>query len=343
MALLVISANSRGRAEQRGKRPGLRLAESLKSTGVFSLLDVPSNFYLAGLRGKAYVLGLYFRSAIEMFRRRDEEIFFYNCPPAYVPLYLVALLCRLARPSLLLADGINCVGLKHWEAQFFRFFRRVVSLPSNETIHRHLGPMDGFIWFPGLADPRGNAGRDAKSPASKISLLYNSSLLVHNAPELALSVAAGREWIEVVVTETESTFRAYLAGARIAVGAFPENLRFVGVLSATEYAELMAEVDGLLLCRDEAVFWNKYNFPSKLIEALERNLPTISLFPISGVSGNLYFTFGLGAGTEAGLRSYLENWAGGAFEPEKRQFLDMCDARRLRRWVLGESAAVPAA
>lgn len=343
MAILVISSNSRGRPEGHGKRPGLRLAQSLNATGVFSLLDVPSNFYLAGLRGKAYVLWLYLLSAIELIRRRNEEVFFYNCPPAYVPLYLIALVSRSGRPSLLLADGINCIGLRRGEARFFGCFRRIVSLPSNETIDRLLAPSDRFIWFPGLARLPGKAGRSRPSDASRVTLLYNSSLLSHNAPELALYVAAGHRWVEVVVTETESSFRAYLACAGIATCSFPANLRFLGVLTASEYGELMAEVDGVLLCRDESVFWNKYNFPSKLVEALERNLPTISLFPISGVSGGLYFTFDLEAGTEDGVRSYLSSWAKGAFETEKRQFLAMCDARRLRRWVLGETAAAPAA
>lgn len=342
MALLVISANASGRTLPLNKRPGLQLVESLRRFGVFSLLDVPSSFYLNGVRGQMKILGLYLRAAVELIRHRNQEIFFYNCPIAYIFLYLVALCCRRNRPSLLLADGINCVWMKYSPALFLKLFRRVVSLPYNEVIQSVAGGPTNFIWFPGCSSLHGGRSRESRLPNDIVRLLFNSSLLQNNKPEWALTLSRQYNWMKIIVTDTESNFRDYLLSVNITCDeAIPANLQFVGVLPVFEYEKLIASVDGVLLCRDEELFSNKYNFPSKLVEALQVDVAIVSLYAISNVPEALYYLLDPNRESAARVRTYLDQGCRGEFRSKRREFLALCDVDILRRWVsAGEETLV---
>jgi hypothetical protein len=333
MAILVISENSRGRLISNYKKPGLSLVKTLSNSAVFSLLDVPGTFYLKSIKGRIYLLWLYTKSFVEMAKRRHEEIFFYNCPLAYLPLYLFAFLLRGRRPSLFLADGINCSGLKYSEGYFLSCFKRVISLPRNEFIDRRLTDARNYLWYPGCIMSADERVETEYSDGKTIRLLFNSTLLSHNSPENIVTLAIENDWLEIVVTEEVDNFTTYLASINSSSPCIPLNISFVGILSNEDYQRLLRQVDGVLLCRDETNFSNKYNFPSKLIEALQFDIATISLYPIFGVSENLYFKFNGVKQSQASLYCYIKNWRRHLFESEKTGLLSMCDIDRLKRWV----------
>lgn len=334
MALLVISKNTIGSTLPLNKRPGFQLAESLKHIGVFSLLDVPSFIYLTGAGGRLKILNLYLRAALELIRYRNQEIFFYNCPIAYVFLYLIALLCRFQRPSLLLADGLNCIGMRYSPALFLKFFRRVISLPYNEVIQGVAGGPANYIWFPGFSNFNRGRPRDFCLSNETVRLLFNSSLLPNNEPEWVLTLSRQYSWMEIIVTDTESNFRNYLSNMNVPLKeAVPENLQFVGVLPFWQYEGLVASIDGILLCRNELLFSNTYNFPSKVIEALQTDIAIISLYPISHVADNLYYLLDPCNASVARVQAHIDQMRRSVYLSKRREFLDLCDVGRLHRWV----------
>ena len=338
MALLVISANDSNCTLPINKRPGLQLVGALRRFGVFSLLDVPSTFYLTGVGGRLKILGLYLRAALELIRNRNQEIFFYNCPIAYVFLYLVTLFCKRNRPSLLLADGINCVFMKFSPAFFLKLFRRVITLPYNEVIQSVLIGRNNSIWYPGCSNLRGGRQRESRLPNDIVRMLYNSSLLPNNKPEWVLTLSRQYSWMEIIVTDTESNFRDYLSRMNIAFDeSIPENLQFVGVLPFSVYEKLISAIDGVILSRDEELFSNKYNFPSKLVEALQVDVAIVSLYVISNVPDDLYCLIDSGYDSEVRIRSHLGQLSQGEYRSKRREFLDLCDVGRLHRWVSADA------
>lgn len=338
MALLVISRNAGGDTSSAGKYPGVRLVETLSAAGVFSLLDVPSRLHVRSFGESTGMLRRYIGAAITLIRHRNKEVFFYNLPLAYLPLYLVSLLTRFRLPSLLLADGHNCFGMESRALFFLRLFRRVISLPLNDVICRRAEGSEDVLWFPGCAVGPTPRRREARMAGEKVTLVFNSSLLSHNSPETALKLARETPWMEIVVTDSESKFRQYLDSVLLAsAAALPANLRFAGPLPVADYLQLMADVDGVLLCRDERVFANAYNFPSKLIEALQLGVPLISQHPITSVSPDLYCLIKLGRESIAEVSEYIDRFHQGAFLDAERKFLALCRVDRLKSWVIGQS------
>jgi hypothetical protein len=335
VAILVVSKNSYGLPVSDKKQPGIVLVDKLKNSDVFNLIDVPGYFYLTGFRGRLTILILYLKAIIKVACTK-EEIFFYNLPPAYLPLYIMSFFTRLHRPSLFLADGINCLLLSFSERMFFRFFRRVLYLPINEVIVDLSRNNHCFKWFPGFAD-RKNVNFDfkrARESFLRARLLYNSSLLKHNSPELILDLARDNYFIDIIVTESKDDFYSYLLknGFEVPVN-FPVNINFVGRLTSEEYLNEMISADAVLLLRNERIFWNKYNFPSKFIEALQLNIPLFSLFDISGVSNNLYFSCHSNKINLLEFNNFWSLWYCGSFDKEKMDFIGLCDSSRLRSWI----------
>lgn len=334
MALLVISSNDSSGTFPLKKRPGLQLVDALRRFEVFSLLDVPSNFGLIWFGGRLKIMGLYLRAILELIRNRNQEIFFYNCPIAYVFLYLVALFCKRTRPSLLLADGINCVFMKFSPVLFLKFFRRVITLPNNEVIQSLSSERENYIWYPGYSSLKEGHPRESRVPNDIVRFLYNSSLLPNNKPECLLTLSRQYSWMEIIVTDTESNFKDYLSRTNIAVDVLiPENLHFVGVLPFSEYGKLIRAVDGVILSRDEELFANKYNFPSKLVEALQVDIAIVSLYAISNVPDILYSLINSGYDSEVRIRAHLGQLSQKEYRSKREEFLALCDVGRLHRWV----------
>lgn len=336
LPLLVISRNATASARPHGKIPGVRLVETLQAVGAFSLLDVPSYFYERSLFGRFAVLGRYAGAALELARLRGEEVFFYNLPISYLPLYFVAALTRFRRPSLFLADGVSCFGMRGRVSLFFRWFRRIISLPWNDEIRLRAAASGEVLWFPGCALASVPRRRAVRQPPTVVTLLFNSALLPHNSPESAVRLAAANSWLRVVVTETEETFRHYLRTVQAGpTPPFPDNVRFTGPLPVAEYQAVLASVDGVLLCRDEGDFANSFNFPSKLIEALQLGVPLVCQHPISSVSPNLYCLIGSGEASVTSVGDYIARFSESAFLDSEREFLSLCSIDRLLSWVEG--------
>ena len=334
MAILVISSNTVASKLSTDKRPGLKLAEALQQAGIFTLFDVPSYFYRNSTFGNLIIIFSYLRIALQIIRPSREEIFFYNAPVAYSLLYWFALFSRLRRPSLLLADGVNCYGMKWNPLLFLRMYRRVITLPMNHDIANILSKSSNFIWLPGICNVGGFTRNNLIVDNKAIKLLYNSALLANNGPEVILDFAIKNDWCEVVVTETEDNFLNYLSSElkRTEI-LIPTNLQFLGVLSSVEYLQLLNVVDGILLCRDERHFQNKFNFPSKFVEALHLGLPVISLFAISYVPSILYHNCASVNLSSLNFPDILHQHGSDEFKEERNYFLGLCDTLRLQTWL----------
>jgi len=149
-----------------------------------------------------------------------------------------------------------------------------------------------------------------------------------------LTLSRQYSWMEIIVTDTESNFRNYLSNMNVAFKeAVPENLQFVGVLPFWQYEELVANIDGILLCRNELLFSNTYNFPSKVIEALQAEIAIISLYSISHVADDLYYLLDPGNASVARVRAHIDQMRRSEYSSKRREFLDLCDVGRLHRWV----------
>ncbi len=333
MTLLVISRNETGEATSLKKFPGVRLVEALSAFGAFTLVDVPSYLNTWSPRGIARILHRYLSAVVTIVRYRDEEVFFYNLPKAYLPLYAAHVLTRFARPGLFLADGVNCTKMEHNELAFLALFNRLISLPMNDVLRAIARDLRRVIWFPGFAGVTPVSPRRARSKAGSATLMYNSSLVPHNEPESLITLVEQRPWLSVVVTDTEESYRRYLLTINSdPTRPLPERLRFAGPLNLTNYRNLACSVDGVLLCRDEAQFANRYNFPSKLIEAIQLGVPIICTHPIGAIRSELYCMLGGGESNSA-LWEYLEQYHTGAFGDAEREFLALCDAQRLMEWL----------
>jgi hypothetical protein len=301
---------------------------SLRDAGIFELVDVPNTLYLKGIKGRIYLLGLYIYSFIDLFNYRKQEYYFYNFHKAYFPLYLLCLILKFRRPSLFLADGINCTGIKQNEVLFLSMFKRIISLPKNAVISKN----SDYIWFPGCLEKDSYPINKTYKNDQKLKLLFNSNLIKHNSPEKIIEFAKKNALIKILISESEPSFISYLQLLNFNSLFIPPNIQFVGVLSGDDYLNLLKHVDGILLLRDENDFYNKYNFPSKIIEALGHNIPIINTFPISSISNNLYFEFKKEY-SEKNLRYYLKKWHEGCFEFDRQLFLKNCDPEILSDWL----------
>ena len=227
--------------------------------------------------------------------RTTRRFLFYGLFIVFIPLSIAVILYsigwQLNLENCSNVELLNCLGIRQSPFLFFKFFRRIISLPLNEIIRHKLSTSNNYIWYPGFSSLKPGHHKQSDLPEGKLSLLFNSSLLRHNSPESILTLAQENSWIKITVTDTEDNFRTYFKNNGIKIKSeIPENLKFIGILQFDEYVALIKQVDGILLCRDESLFENQYNFPSKFIEALQLNIPFFSLFKISPVSQSLYFT-----------------------------------------------------
>ena len=328
MAVLVISKNDKKSHNLSLKKPGMKLVSSLRDAGIFQLLDVPNTLYLKGIKGRIYLLGLYIYSFVKLFNYRKQEYYFYNFHKAYLPLYLLCLVIKLRRPSLFLADGINCTGIKQNEVLFLSIFKRVISLPKNAAISKK----SDYIWFPGCLEKDCLPINKSYKTNDKLKILFNSNLIRHNYPEEIIAFAKRNESIKILISESRQSFITYLKLLNFKNLFIPSNIQFVGVLSENDYLNLLKHIDCILILRDESNFYNKYNFPSKIIEALGHNIPIINTYPISSISKNLYFEFKKEY-SEKDLRYYLKKWHEGYFEFDRKCFLKNCDPKILSDWL----------
>ena len=204
----------------------------------------------------------------------------------------------------------------------------------NHDIANILSKSLNFIWLPGICSVDGFTRKNLLVNNKRIKLLYNSALLTSNGPEVILDFAIKNDWCEVVVTETEANFSNYLSSElkRTEI-LIPTNLQFLGVLSSVEYLQLLNVVDGILLCRDERHFQNKFNFPSKFVEALHLGLPVISLFAISYVPSILYHNCASVNPSRLDFSDILHQQASDEFKVERDNFLGLCDRLRLKSWL----------
>lgn len=333
MAILIISTNTEGRHTSINKRPGLQFVNALRDASIFSLVDVPGYLYLSGLSGSLKILRFYTNGIIKLLRSKERDIFFYNFPLAYLPIYLILIISRLHRPSLVLADGINCVGLRRSHYLFFKLFNRIIFLPINNDIKPYLNDGCKYIWYPGIVINKKR--RNKNSRTDNIRLLYNSNLLAHNSPELLLEFARNNSSLTICITEYEESYKNFLHINNIECSNIPVNINFLGIIPYDDYILLFDEIDGILLIRDENIYWNKYNFPSKLIEALQNNIPMLSLFDIINIPSNLYLLIEGKGNVEQCILNYINKWNAGSFESEKNEFLYICDSKRLLKWLNG--------
>ena len=332
MAVLIISRNAY-KSSMATKLPGLRLVEKLESDKVFTLIDVPSYFYMNSILGRIQVLYKYILSIFKLISSKDKEFFFYNFTPAYLGLYLVIICLILKRPNLFLADGDNCLAMKHSPNFFLKLFKKVISLPLNELIATKLTNNNRTIWYPGYYDGILEF-KKYRVQSAKPVLLFNSTLTSHNGPELALLFAQLNPWLDLVITSDRVDIEKYLKKRFFdKVPSIPVNVKFIGLLEYSNYIDLIKSVDGILLCRDENIFANKYNFPSKFIEALKYDIPVLSFFPISSVSDNIYFLIDYNdKDLINNIQSFIESKKANYIQ-SRNHFLKCCDTARLLKWL----------
>jgi glycosyltransferase involved in cell wall biosynthesis len=331
--VLVISAGGVSRDARQYKVPGVRLAEQLAKEQVFELIDSPAT--LSGMEISCVVSEL-FRYlkilGILVTQERSRDIYFYNFHKAYIPLYLGCLLFRLTRPSIFLADGVNCTGLYSIGiSNFSKLFNRIVSLPH---IKQKLVPKKKIVQFPGCAALTPCLIHEQQIEGEALLLLYNSSFLAHNSPELLLRLSALNKEFSVTSTGTASEYENYLVAKQL---TFDKKelfaIKFLGQLSLNDYYAIAQRSKAIILFRDEAVFENRYNFPSKLIEALRFGVPLISYYPISGVPCDLYLLNRDMRILTEDIDAYVVFMNTDCFKKIKRSFLLKCSGEYLRKQI----------
>lgn len=258
------------------------MVRGLEKLAIFSLLNIP-----ASIRNnpnipefvKCYLVGIWH------FLKSKETIYFYNFHKAYVILYVLHLVIHLKRPCLLLADGVNCFGLSASNFNgWSRLFSNIIMLPSVTTCNNR----SNLIPFRGLADVYGTVERqELKQHVSTV--LYNSSFIANNHPEELIPFATYNNAITIEVTGTLADFRDYLIrNTDRSSNSIPINIKFLGDLTDIDYNRKLQTIDAILIFRNEALFANQYNFPSKCIEAVKSRIPIISNYEITGLPDELY-------------------------------------------------------
>jgi hypothetical protein len=331
--VLVISAGGVSLDARQYKVPGVRLAEQLAKEQVFELIDSPAtlsgmeiSFVVSELIRYLKILG------ILVTRERSRDIYFYNFHKAYIPLYLGCLLFRLKRPSIFLADGVNCTGLYSIGiSNFSKFFNRIVSLPH---INPKLTLKKQIIQFPGCAALTPCLLHEQQIKSEALLLLYNSSFLAHNSPELLLRLSALNKEFSITSTGTASEYENYLVTKQL---TFDKKellaIKFLGQLALNDYYAIAQRSKAIILFRDEALFENLYNFPSKLIEALQLGVPLISYYPISGVPCDLYLLNKDLKTFSEDIDAYVAFMNTDYFKKVKKNFLLRCSGEHLRKQI----------
>lgn len=340
MHLLIVSRQGVARDHRDFKIPGIRLVEELKNAGAFMLFDVPATLpYWSPIELLKTIRNYFsaFRTIASLNRKID--VYFYNFHIAYVPIYFIYLITKRRPPCLFLADGQNCIGMRLLGIKrFLGFFYRIISLPCLKN--DNVPSSTKFIWYPGCADITPDMRNIPKRP--KMKLLYNSSFLVHNAPERLLEIANKNPDFSIYSTGYESDFRNYLQTISFTVTELEiSRVTFLGNLSLKEYFNQAIDSAAIILIRDESQFENATNFPSKFIEAIQLNVPLLSGFNISGVPDNLYF---LCENLKINSNLLLQHRDSLNLVENKQlidDFLVRCSNIRLKRWLYKPEQNVP--
>lgn len=316
---LIISTSSLSGV----KTPGLALARGLENHGIFRLFDIP-----ASLKGKIYIkniLKCYLDGLLTIcFSKRD--VYFYNFHKAYILLYLVFLIYKRKRPSLLLADGVSCFGLRRVNfCLWSRLFRNIICLPDLVECE----DCASLISFRGLADVYRTVSRSC-SHNKTTNFLYNSSFIANNHPEEVLTFAHANPHISVEVTGSQFDFDEYLLKKNNGLRTItPKNLVFLGNLNDADYQQKLETTTAILIFRNEYLFENKFNFPSKCIEAIKSRIPIVSKYPISGLPNELYLLCSDGMVTSESLIYNLINTD--EYEKIRDRFLFDCSGAYLKK------------
>jgi len=273
------------------KMPGVSLIRSILESYNSNYLYVPSSPSILdmspGSSKYLHFIFLYCAALLKLLslivKKRNLRIVFYNFPKAYVFVYFLVLL--RGRPSLILADGLNCFSLEKLGFRFFNLFYKIISLPLVDE-SRFSSHQNKALWMPGLIskDLFKNEEIKKKYEYEKDYLVYNSVPLKHNGPRTLLEEAVGME-VDILITDTKENF-INISGLN--EHNIPKCMKFIGKLEWSDYLNLLESSLGVLLIRDENIFANKYNFPSKAIEALSKGVPVYSRHTISGLNKSLY-------------------------------------------------------
>lgn len=255
---------------EKNQRPGFLFGHRLATTFGMEIVDLSfkNHFFIT--------IYLWFGLFRQIWCCRERRIYFYNFPIHYLPVYFFYLLIFWRRPSLLLADGVNCFGLRLFrERLFLSLFDKIICLPSGVGAEK-----PNITWFPGFFPASLPAVQQEKTV--KPYFVFNSNFLKYNGIDDFLKFVADNPTLEVVVTGSAAR---YILGTEIRY----KNISMLPDLDYKDYLKLVHHSMGVLLFRDETFFENKYNFPSKLFEAFSLGVPVVSLYPISGAvpDGNL--------------------------------------------------------
>lgn len=311
------------------KMPGVSLIRSILESYNSNYLYIPSSPSILDQETGSYkylnFIFLYFTALLKVLililKKRNLRIVFYNFPKAYIFIYFLVLL--RGKPRLILADGLNCFFLDKLGFRFFNLFKRIISLPlvdeSRFSSHQHKA-----FWMPGLVSKDLSKNLEIKKEYEyeKDYLVYNSVPLEHNGPRILLDEADGME-VDILITDTKENFKK-ISGLK--EHDIPESLRFIGKLEWGDYLNLLESSLGVLLIRDENIFANKYNFPSKAIEALSKGVPIYSRYTISGLNNSLYIQLPSLNQSVNSMNEYKEKFLNDFSNKERDKFFSFCSS-----------------
>tara|TARA_B000000475_G_scaffold272229_1_gene272675 strand:+ start:230 stop:1249 length:1020 start_codon:yes stop_codon:yes gene_type:complete len=309
------------------KMPGVSLIRNILESYNSNYLYIPSSPSIldqeTGSNKYLHFIFLYCSAILKVLvlilKKRNLRIVFYNFPKAYVFVYLLVLL--RGRPRLILADGLNCYCLDKLGSKFFNLFNKIISLPIVDE-SRFSSHQNKALWMPGLVsnDLSNNLEIKKKYQHRKDYLVYNSVPLEHNGPKVLFEEAEGME-IDILITDTKENFMK-ISGLK--EYHFPKSLKFIGKLEWDNYLNLLESSLGVLLIRDEKIFANKYNFPSKVIEALAKGVPVYSRYPISGLDKSLYIRLSSLNQSINSINEYKEQFSKDFLNKERDKFFSFC-------------------
>jgi len=327
--IYLISSHKDPRAGSgNNKIPGVSLIRSILEGFNSNYLYVPSSPSILDLSpGSHRYLHFIFLYCIALLKllslilkKRNLRVVFYNFPKAYVFIYFLVLL--RGRPRLILADGLNCFCLDKLGFRFFNLFNKIISLPLVDD-SRFSSHQNKVLWMPGLVskDLSKNLEIKKKYEYEKDYLVYNSVPLEHNGPRILLEEADGME-VDILITDTKENF---IKISGLEEHDIPESLKFIGKLEWSDYLNFLESSLGVLLIRDENIFANKYNFPSKAIEALSKGVPVYSRYTISGLNQRLYIQLSSLNQSVNSMNEYKEQFLKDFSNKEKDIFFSFCN------------------
>ena len=327
--IYIISSHKDPRAGSgNNKMPGVSLIRSILESYNSNYLYIPSSPLILDLGPGSYkyihFIFLYCTALLKVLslilKKRNLRVVFYNFPKAYVFIYFIVLL--RGRPRLILADGLNCFCLDKLGFRFFNLFNKIISLPLVDD-SRFSSHQNKAFWMPGLVSKDLSDSLEIKKQYEyeKDYLIYNSVPLEHNGPRILLEEAGGME-VDILITDTKENF-IEISGLK--EHDIPENLKFIGKLEWSEYLNFLESSLGVLLIRDENIFANKYNFPSKAIEALSKGVPVYSRFTISGLNHRLYIQLSSLNQSIDSMNEYKEQFLKDFSNKERDIFFSFCE------------------